>query len=166
MSLPCASYLKGFLNWHIPHRGGNKPVLQSRHCCTQNSCTICSDWSSNSHPGICSMDGTCICGECGPLRGLCGTCVWAWMSQPWHLSTAVDFNVSTEGSNCRWGTSRMATHTHTHTCISHWASTHTHILAHFTLRGAIMTVLMVSAIKARRISHEGQQMSTSQAQAC
>ena len=180
MCLPCASYLEGLfkagasLNTQAP-RGCSKPKLQSRHCCTHSSCTTCSDWSSNSHLGICSrlsvdwMEHAYVANP-APLQGLCSTWVRAWMSPPWHLSMAVHFfyfffNVSTKGSNCRqaWPDWQY-TPQHTYTFIPRWA--HTHIHAHFTLRGAIMTVLMVSAIKGRRISHEGQQIWTSQTQAC
>lgn len=68
---------------------------------------------------------------------------------------AVDFNVSTEGSNCRQaGPDWQHTPQHTHTS----ADTDTHILAHFTLRGAIMTVLIVSeagelAMKDNKFQH-------------
>lgn len=88
LNVPPMCYLKDFLVWHIRKntnpQGCNKPKLQSWHYCTQNSCTTCSDWSSNSHPGICSasesMDGTCICGKSSPLQCLCSTWVRAWMS--------------------------------------------------------------------------------------
>lgn len=100
LNVPPMCFLsEGLLNWHIPEytnpRGCNKPKLQSWHCCTHNSYVACSEWSSNSHLGICSasqsMNGTCICGESSPLQGLCSTWVWTWMSRPWHLSMAVDF---------------------------------------------------------------------------
>lgn len=72
---------------HKPTQSCNKPKLHSGHHCTTNSCATCSDWSGNSHLGICfssqPMDGTCICGESGPLGGLCST--RAWISEPWHL---------------------------------------------------------------------------------
>lgn len=126
---------EGLLNWHIPEytnwQGCNKPKLQSCLYCTQNSCTACSDWSSNSRLGICSasqpMEGTCICGESSPLQGLCSMCGRAWMSQPWHLSMAVDFNVSTEGSNCRqaWPDWQY-TPQHTHTSVGTHTHTHEH----------------------------------------
>lgn len=146
LNVPPMCFLsEGLLNWHIPEytnpQSCNKPSLQSGHHCTKNSYTACSEWSGNSHLGICSasqsMDGTCICGESCPLQGLCSTSVWVWVCQPWHLSMAVDFNVSTEGSNCRkarpdW--QHIPQHTHTHLS-AHTHNTHIHLYSFHTERG-------------------------------
>lgn len=69
MSLPCASYLKG--SWTGTSLSTQTQNLQSGHYCTLDSCTTCSDWSSNSSLGIYSLNETCICGVSSLLQGLC-----------------------------------------------------------------------------------------------
>lgn len=130
--------------------------------------------NSNSRFGIRAasqwLAGMCICGQSCPLQGLCSTYVRAWMSQLWHLSMAVHLMFPLRRviaiRHGQTGSSAGSTQ-HAHT--PKWTHTHTHIHALFTPTEAIMTVLMVSAIKGERISHEsheGQQISTSQTQAC